>query len=51
MGDLGRRPGGIHVVPCRTDQEMSREDVHRLQTTLYELGECRKLLDAAIAET
>ncbi|OYW35119.1 MAG: hypothetical protein B7Z45_07000 [Azorhizobium sp. 12-66-6] len=27
---------------------LSRDDVHRLQATLYELGECRRLLGGAV---
>ncbi len=29
---------------------LSREDLRRLQTALHELGECRKLIDAALSE-
>jgi DNA-binding transcriptional MerR regulator len=28
--------------------DLSREDLRKLQSTLFELGECRKLLDAAV---
>jgi DNA-binding transcriptional MerR regulator len=28
--------------------ELSRDDLRKLQTTLFELGECRRLLDAAL---
>jgi DNA-binding transcriptional MerR regulator len=34
-------PGGIRV-------QMSREDLRRLQATLFELSECRRLLDLAM---
>ncbi len=29
--------------------EMSRDDLRKLQTTLFELGECRRLIDAALS--
>jgi hypothetical protein len=30
--------------------ELPREDVRRLQSALFELGECRRLLEAALGE-
>ena len=35
--------------PAQPVPVLSRDDVHRLQATLYELGECRRLLTAASA--
>ena len=30
--------------------ELSRDELRKLQTTLFELGECRRLLDAALVQ-
>ena len=34
--------------PAAAPSTLAREDVHRLQAALRELGECRKLIDAAL---
>jgi DNA-binding transcriptional MerR regulator len=38
------------LVPPAIDPGLSREDLRSLQAALHELGECRKLLDAALRE-
>jgi DNA-binding transcriptional MerR regulator len=42
---VGDEPSG-HV--DEGNAELSREELRKLQTTLFELGECRRLLDAAM---
>ena len=37
-------------VPAAIRAQMSREDLRRLQAALYELSECRRLIDAAVSE-
>jgi hypothetical protein len=32
----------------RSGNDLSREELRRLQATLFELGECRRLLGAAL---
>lgn len=46
MGQAPLRAGGVHddETPART--KLSRDDVQRLQAALYELQDCRRLLDA-----
>jgi hypothetical protein len=36
------------ATPAAIRAQMSREDLRRLQATLFELSECRRLLDAAM---
>jgi DNA-binding transcriptional MerR regulator len=43
----GSRDPAELAVPA---SELPREDVRRLQAALFELGECRRLLDAALGE-
>ena len=44
---LRSEPRMIAHPPAQAMPVLSRDDVHRLQATLYELGECRRLLTAA----
>jgi hypothetical protein len=37
------------VPPALTPAGMPREDLRKLQAALHELGECRRLLDQALA--
>jgi DNA-binding transcriptional MerR regulator len=39
------------ATPAAIRAQMSREDLRRLQATLYELSECRRLLDNAMQKT
>lgn len=43
---FGEGEGETRPVPAG----LSREDLHRLQAALYELGECRRLIEAALRE-
>ena len=46
---LGRAPSG----PARADDrnaELSRDELRKLHATLFELGECRRMLDAALTQ-
>ena len=45
VGDLGNARNA--PMPARGN-DLSREELRRLQVTLFELGECRRLLDAAL---
>lgn len=41
-------PQRPQATPAAIRAQMSREDLRRLQATLFELSECRRLLDAAM---
>ena len=43
-------PHGQRVVPPAPGAILPRDDLRRLQAALHELGECRKLLDAALRD-
>jgi DNA-binding transcriptional MerR regulator len=47
--DAGERPEG-HTPADAATGRLRAEDLQRLRSTLHELGECRKLLDAALNE-
>lgn len=46
-GDLIRTPTQPTAAPSTQTRSMGREEVRRLQAALFELSECRRILDAA----
>jgi DNA-binding transcriptional MerR regulator len=41
---------GLATPTSARDTSLGREDVRKLQATLHELGECRRMIEAALAE-
>ena len=44
------QPGRPHALQPSGRPTMSREDIRKLQAALFELGECRRLLDSVIPQ-
>ncbi len=49
--DMTAAPPRPQATPAAIRAQMSREDLRRLQATLFELSECRRLLDNAMDKT
>jgi len=45
----GAHENGAEAAAEEGQADLSRDDLRKLQTTLFELGECRRLLDAALS--
>jgi DNA-binding transcriptional MerR regulator len=47
-GHLSPRPQAIEPIPAGLRADLSREELRKLQAAMFELNECRRLLDTAI---